>query len=318
MSEEIKPLFFEDLEEEKSTNKEGGKPSTSFENGGEGKDTFVSRERKPDEIINKNSNFIFFFGAGESGKSVILASMLYAMRKKFGVISPKIGTPNSKEARVLLETFFEDIGEGKLPERTDRDKVTRMDLVFNPNNKSQKVPPIDLTFLEASGENWNEIKRGGVLHKSLDTYLSSDIPLTFIITTGYSKAHEEDSFICQFLYMLEEKRYNLKRKTNVIMVVSKWDQSGSERIASAEELDNFMKERLPMTNNFLETYNLDKTYSTIGELYKEDGGDKERIRYLNLSSAERLSKWLYKSIAGKSLDYPGTMWEQLKWSIGLK
>lgn len=317
MSEEIKPLFFDDLED-KPTKEEPFKPSSSFKEKERDEDTFVSRERKPDEVINKNSNFIFFFGAGESGKSVILASMLYIMRKKLGVISPKIGTPNSKEARILLESFFEDIAAGKIPERTDRDKVTRMDLVFNPNNKSQKVPPIDLTFLEASGENWNEIRRGGTLHKSLDTYLSSDIPLTFIITTGYNKAHTEDSFISQFLYMLEEKRYNLKRKTNVIMVVSKWDQSGSERISSTEELDNFMKERLPMTNNFLETYNLDKTYSTIGELYKEEGADAERIRYLNLSSAERLSKWLYKSIAGKSLDYPGTMWEQLKWSIGLK
>lgn len=266
------------------------------------------------DIKNKNSNYVFFFGTAESGKSVILSSMLYTLRTKFGVIRPQKGTPNSREAMVLLSDFFENIRKGLLPARTVRDQVTRMDLVFEPNNKSQKVKPINLTFLEASGENHNEIRRGGNYHGSIAQYLKAEIPVTFILVTGYNAAHEEDNILNEFLYLLEHEGRNL-RNINLVLVISKWDKSGNQT-PSSEELDFFIKERLPMTYQFLETNGLAKTYYTVGQLEKANGEDK--IVSLNLDSAEILSKWLYKSVAGVGLDYEGGMWEQLKWSLGLK
>ena len=119
------------------------------------------------DIKNNDSNFVFFFGTAESGKSVILSSMLYYLSSQAGVLRPKLGTPNTKEAQVLLSDFFENIRLGILPNRTTRDQVTRLDLVFEPNNKSKKVHPINLTFLETSGENHNEIRRGGNYHSSI-------------------------------------------------------------------------------------------------------------------------------------------------------
>ncbi|MBS9768688.1 MAG: hypothetical protein KGV44_14290 [Flavobacteriaceae bacterium] len=315
IEEELKPLSFDDenssdLETETST-----RYSKTYSEIVQD-DEFVSKVRKTTGIVNQESNFIFSFGTASSGKSVILSSMLYAMQIEYGVLSPKIGTPNSKEAEVLLADFFDNMAQGVLPERTDRDKVTRMDLVFKPNNKSKKVTPADFTFLEASGENWNEIRRGGALHSSIDTYLSADVSLTFMLVTGYNSAHKEDSILKEFLFLLEKKRHHLKN-TNIILIVSKWDKSGSENVLSEEELENFIKERLPMTNNFLETYGLDKTYYTIGELYLDEQENKEKVRYLNLDSAKRLSKWLYKSVKGYDLEYEGTFWEQLKWSLGM-
>ena len=61
------------------------------------------------EKIEDNTNFIFYFGTAGSGKSVILSTMLYAMRTQFGVIEPKVGTPNSDEANILLSNFFAPI-----------------------------------------------------------------------------------------------------------------------------------------------------------------------------------------------------------------
>lgn len=271
----------------------------------------MSNSKKTEEIKNQDSNFIFFFGTAESGKSVILSSMLYALRTKFGVLRPKIGTRNSKEATVLLADFFENIRKGILPGRTSRDQVTRMDLVFEPNNKSKKVFPINLTFLETSGENHNEIRRGGDFHSSIDQYLRANIPLTFILVTSYTTAHQEDAILSEFLYRLEEKSKNLKA-TNVVLVISKWDKSGNQE-TSSEELEFFIKERLPMTNSLLDTYGLSRTYYTIGELQKVNG--EERIVELNLNTAEILSKWLYKSIAKIPVDYQGTFWENIKWSL---
>lgn len=299
----LKPLSFND---------DKLKP-ISFDTKIETKSAFVPlANATTNEIKNKDSNFVFFFGVGESGKSVILSSILYYLSSQAGVLRPKLGTPNSKEAQVLLSDFFENIRQGILPNRTTRDQVTRLDLIFEPNNKSKKVPPINLTFLETSGENHKDISKGGTYHSSIEAYLNANIPLTFIIVTSFDTAHLEDTLINEFIDELERKGKNLK-SINMILVVSKWDKSGRTDVSNEDELENFINERLPRTNNRINSYELNKTYFTIGNI--ENTGNGERITLLNLAPAEVLSKWLYESIVGYPLDYEGTFWEQLKFSI---
>jgi hypothetical protein len=303
--EEFKPLTFgfeEDIKEDSDINID----SISEE--------FVPiADPSTTEIKNKDSNFVFFFGVGESGKSVILSSMLYYLSAKAGVLKPSLGVPNSKEAQVLLYDFFENISKGILPNRTTRDQVTRLDLVFEPNNKSKKVPPINLTFLETSGENHKEISRGGSYHNSIDYYLNASIPLNFIIVTSYDKAHLEDALIDTFLNELIKKGKNLKM-INIILVISKWDKSGHTKVTNEEELENFITQRLPMTNNRINTYELSKTYFTIGKIEQTANGEK--ITVLDLTPAGILANWLYESIIGYPIDYEGTFWERIKFSFG--
>jgi hypothetical protein len=263
-------------------------------------------------IQNKDSNFVFFYGTSASGKSVILSAILYYMNSYAGVLRPKIGSPNSKEAHVLLADFFENIKKGILPNRTTRDQVTRLDFVFDPNNKSKKVPSINLSFLETAGENHNEISRGGKYLDGIEAYLNSDIPLNFIIVTSYDRAHNEDSKIVEFLDYLEKKGKNL-RNVNVLLVISKWDKSGNMGVENEQHLENFISERLSMTNNRIDTYNLSKTYFTIGNVQTQGG--TEKITLLNLESAEVIAKWLYYNIVGYELDFEGTLWEKIKFSF---
>ncbi|ANF51940.1 hypothetical protein A0O34_16100 [Chryseobacterium glaciei] len=309
-NEKLKPLLFENDNEIEI--EETLKP-LSFDFNKDTHDDYVPIAKTiSNDIKNKESNFVFFFGTAESGKSVILSSMLYYLRSYAGVLRPKLGTPNTKEANVLLSDFFENLRQGILPNRTTKDQVTRMDLVFEPNNKSKKVVPIDLTFLETSGENHNDIKRGGSYHSSIETFLNANIPLTFIIVTSYESAYKDDSLINEFLDELERKGKNLK-SVNAVLVISKWDKSGRMDVESGEELDNFILERLPMTSQRINTYGLSKTYYTVGSVQNSTG--EERINLLNLSTAEVLAKWLYRSIVGYDLDYEGTFWERLKFSF---
>ena len=302
-NEPLKPLSFDDNSELKPLSFETKNDSIN--------DDFVpiSNGNSP-AIKNKDSNFVFFFGAASSGKSVILATMLYYLRSQAGVIRPKIGTPNTAEAEILLYDFFENISKGILPDSTVKDKVTRLDLVFEPNNKSKKINPINLTFLETSGENHNEIKRGGNYHSSIEAYLTANLPLTFIIVTSYENAHKDDILINTFLNKLE--RYEKKLKSvNIILVISKWDKSGSTNIEDTIELENFISERLPMASSAIDTYGLAKTFYTVGELNEETN----RVTLLNLDRAQKLSEWLYESIVGYPLDYEGTLWERIKFSF---
>lgn len=304
-NDDLKPLSFED-------NNESLKPLSYDSKQGNTDDHVPISQGNSSEIKNKDSNFVFFFGTAESGKSVILSSMLYYLSSKAGVLRPRLGTPNTKEAQVLLSDFFENIRQGILPNRTTRDQVTRLDLVFEPNNKSKKITPVNLTFLETSGENHNEIRRGGSYHSSIDSYLNAKIPLTFIIVTSYESAHKDDNLINEFLDELERKEKNMK-SVNVILVVSKWDKSGRMDVANADELDSFVNDRLSRTSQRIDTYGFSKTYYTIGNIQSGKGGEK--ITMLNLSTAEVLSKWLYESITNYSLDYEGTFWERIKFSI---
>jgi hypothetical protein len=264
------------------------------------------------EIKNRDSNFVFFFGVSASGKSVILSSILYYLSSQAGVLSPKAGTPNSKEAQVLLADFFENISKGILPNRTTRDQVTRIDLNFEPNNKSKKVQPINLTFLETAGANHQDITKGNQYHSSIDSYLNAKIPLNIIIVTSYDSAHKEDSLIYEFLNRLVEKGIDSKF-VNILLVISKWDLSEKIGVSSEDELESFISERLPMTNNRINSYELSKTYFTIGKI--ETIGNLEKITILNLDSAEIIAKWLYESIVGYPLDYEGTFWERIKFSF---
>lgn len=305
-NEELKPLSFDNEEDTL-------KPLTFDTKNNNHSDDYVPLSKgTANDIKNKDSNFVFFFGTAESGKSVILSSMLYYLSSQAGVLRPKLGTPNTKDAQVLLSDFFENIRQGILPNRTTRDQVTRLDLVFEPNNKSKKVPPINLTFLETSGENHNEIRRGGSYHSSIETYLNANIPLTFIIVTSYDAAHKDDTLINEFLDELERKGKNLK-SVNVILIVSKWDKSGRMDVANEDELNSFINERLSRTSQRIDTYGLNKTYYTIGNIQNNNGAEK--ITLLSLSTAEVLSKWLYESIIGFPLDYEGTFWERIKFSF---
>lgn len=256
----------------------------------------------------QDSNFVFFFGTAESGKSVILSSMLYYLSSQAGVLRPKLDTPNSKEAEVLLFDFLDNIRKGVLPNRTTRDRVTRIDLIFEPNNKSKKVPPIKLTFLETSGENHYEIRRGGNYHSSIDEYLNANIPLNFILVTDYDTAHNDDALMMSFLNELERKGKSLK-SVNAILVVSKWDKSGSMGVSRVEQLDNFIRDRMPMTSQRMDTYGLNKSFYTIGHIEKNSIGE-ERLTKLNLQTAKVLSEWLYRSIVGVDINYEGTFWER--------
>lgn len=98
-NEELKPLSFD--------NDENTLKPLSFETNNNHTDDYVPLSKGTStELKNKDSNFVFFFGTAESGKSVILSSMLYYLSSQAGVLRPKLGTPNTREAQVLLSDFF--------------------------------------------------------------------------------------------------------------------------------------------------------------------------------------------------------------------
>lgn len=303
-NDELKPLSLDDSE--------NLKPLSIDSNEDSHRTSVPISKTVTNQIKNRDSNFVFFFGNPQSGKSVILSSILYHLSSQAGVLRPIIGTPNLHEVQTILYDFYENIRQGFLPERTTVGKVLEIDLVFEPNNKSKKVPPINLTFLETSGEDLRAIRRGGNFQSHISKYLSSNVPLTFIVVTSYDTADQDDTLINEFLDELERKEKNL-RPVNIILVISKWDLSGRMDVDSPEELDNFIVNNLRRTSQRFDANELSKTFYTIGNVESRDG--KQKITLLNLDTAAVLSNWLYESITGYPLNYEGTFWERIKFSF---
>ena len=271
-----------------------------------------------DDIGNKESNFVFYFGVSGSGKTVILAAMLYYFGTQAGTLGAKLDSLNTKEASVLLHELYKCLENGVFPDRTTVHDITRLDLVFRPNNKSKKVTPINLTFLETAGSNHLAITKGGAYHSSIVRYLRANIPLHVIIITSCETAANDDVLIDEFFRILEENGKDLT-SLNVILVISQWDKYTLRKSTGSnkKDTDEFIKNNLHLTNQLINTYQLSKTCFTIGNVIKitTAGKEKEKIDPVNLTSAEVLAKWLYKSIVGISLDYEGTFWERIKFSI---
>lgn len=299
----LKPLFEE--------NNEGGINPLNNTSGNYNEESVPVIENIEEDIQNKDSDFILFFGSAYSGKSVILASLLYYLKTKEGVLEINPKRVHTAEERRLISDFLDKLRIGELPERTTLDKVTQLDFIFKPNNKSKKVRPLNLSFLETAGDNNYQIRRGGSFHISIDSYLDSNISLTIILVTSYENASKEDTFIDEFLNTLKEKT-NLKA-LKIILVISKWDMSSKMKVLNENELETFVKKNLPITHSAINTYGMAKTYYTIGEVSEIDG--RKRITKLNLYTAEKLSKWIYKSIVRFPLDYEGTFWERIKFSL---
>lgn len=258
-----------------------------------------------------DSNFVFFFGKPSIGKSVILASMMYYMNARAGSLRPRRDSPNSKEAEVLFFDMLDDIRRGRLPRRSTQMQVTQLNFVFEPNNTSKKVVPINLTFLEISGEDLQKVRRAGSFDRKIDEYLNAEIPINFILVTDYENIDDDDSLMISFLNEIEKKSRRFKM-VNAILLVSKWDKSGDTGVPDEEYLNNFIAEHMPMTNTQIDNYQLFKSYYTIGRIReKKDDEGNELIERLNLATAKMLTEWLYKGITKVDLNYEGTFWERI-------
>ncbi len=265
-----------------------------------------------EEGLNTDTNYVFFFGTAMAGKSVILSSMLYYMSTQIGILKPQYGSRNSEEAEVLLDTFFEGMGRGQLPDRTTRGEVTKLDLLLEPNNKSKKVRPINLTFLETSGENHAEILYGRNYVVAIEDFLKRKLNMSFVVVVAYDEAEEQDRYIDAFFNTLQRHKRELKNQ-HLIVLISKWDKSGSSA-PTEEELEEFVSSRLRRTWQRIETDGLSLSYYSIGSVRRNERGI-DVIERLNPRSASILTNWLYEGIVGYPLDYEGTFWERIKFNL---
>jgi len=279
-------------------------------------DSFGTREKvltakeQYENLTNRNTNFIFFFGKPAAGKSHMMASLIHYM-KTCDLGDLIVSKNNRRDAHILVQDMFESIHTGTHLNRTASqvggvEPPTEIDLIFRP--KDNRLPVMKFTFLEMSGENLELVQvrssnlQSGKLPDTIETYLNCpNLKLSFFLLASHEDAARDGQVIDSFLDYLVQKDDKFDRY-KYLLAITKWDTYRGEYRNSVEEfVDRFMPhiyQRLIKEGaiNALINYSLG-TFQQV----QANGHLTDLLVKADVARAAVLTEWMYHNITGKSL-----------------
>lgn len=273
-------------------------------------------------IEDKDTNYIFLFGKGGTGKSYITASLIYYL-KTSGLGDLLVKDTTSDIAKLLEQDLYNEFFTGKIINRTNRlEPPYEIDLVFTP--KDRKLPKMNITFLEISGENLSKVKiakndpHSGKLPDNIDIFfMCKNIKLIFFLVADHATALEDSLLIDRFLNVVLNKNENFDN-ANYLLAITKWDTYNGKHKKNVED---FTKEFMPNIHNRFINHTEGKaiTHYSIGKILRsvDKGVVTEQIQEKNPKRAEEVANWLYRTITKRSLIPEPTAWEKLKNLFGI-
>jgi len=290
-------------------------------------------------LKNRDTTFVFLYGASQAGKTSFLISLLHHLRAdRNGRFAPRNIEENKDFhifLRKILSIFFD---ERVLPKPTHSDKIYELDFEYEPN--SPKIPA-KFTFLDMQGERLEKVhlKEGnpGRLPDNIDKYFEiAGIKMCFIImipcdagryydhidTNQYRTDVEAklkdtgdkketwtsiDSNCLDFLDYVRSKDASFDN-SHILFLVSQWDKYKGRH---KDDHFEFMKERLPFT--FARLDNKGSTIGTysVGEVRtkkKNDGTLVEFLETINYNSPKKVKDWLYNVVTGHAINESNEPW----------
>lgn len=261
-------------------------------------------------IIDKDTHYIFFFGKIASGKTAIITYLInYILEENEGnlVLADLNENPYTN---VLLENFT----SGTLTKRTDpMEDPIHIDLRYEP--RDERKPKKFFTILEIAGEDLEELgnrdneKGVGSLPKGIQAYFeAAGISITFILCTPYNKANQDVALLSQFIQHVERNRSKLK-KYNYVLLSTKWDKNMSRKSIEDFATDNqlqFVIDQIKHKSPLIMGY-------SIGEVNEADN----IVTNVSKKYPKELWHWLYEDMTGVELvdEYippKPSLWQQLK------
>ncbi len=295
-NDESKAEYLYDHEPPKSTTY---RPVNSFG----GSHPAAAQIKTSEELLEKNTQYIFVFGYNGSGKSTILAALNLYLQKQYNTIENHENPNGIREINRLVRK----VRRGKFPDQTPAGTLLEYDVSVVVDEKNT----INLTFLEMAGE---DLRGVSIMNEDRDLpdfikpYLTTpDLPISFVLVADYDQIINpiaddayQDDLMQNFLDML----VHLDTDThNVALVISKYDQ---QKVREGETLQRVMEEEMFRTYNKL----LDESRIPNGKVFPFSigavGEDPESgeavIDELNLDDCKKILTWL---ISGFDVKHTG-------------
>ncbi|MCI4666530.1 MAG: hypothetical protein MRZ79_00110 [Bacteroidia bacterium] len=253
----------------------------------------VSNIRTKEEIMAKNTNYVFIFGYTGAGKSTVLTAVNMYMRQHYRVILNQ--GENQKGIR-LIHQMMRDIEDGQFPQPTSIGQITEYDTAFMMDGED-----VNLTFLEMAGEDLKKVdvdtgEEG--LPESVRNYLNCEgISISFLIVADYERvvSRKEDKLILQFLSHLYNEGVDMSR---VGVILSKFDRGRTDM-----NVEEVIRTYLPQVDKWLTSGDIEQPRVFPFSIGDVDSlvGRKDEIKDIDLEDCAELVPWVHQV-----LSLPGT------------
>lgn len=290
----------------------------------------VTDESRFKELQERNTNFIFVYGASEAGKSCFLVSLLNHMTKstEFELVPQNLENPHINHSNAIAEEMIEafSVGIPPLPTEVADFPVYEIEYVLTPNSPPRI--PAKFTFLEMSGEIFENVyvKKTSVrsLHNNIDVFLKCPgLQISFIVLVPNDAGEGDftwakiDGRTLSFLNYIEEYQPNFD-VSNILMLVTKWDKYKGPYKDSEEFIKNNMERtyaRLYNKGSIVSEYSIGKVV-TVDVSEQAEGYDnipanvrklippgRKETDYIlpnkiNRHYPEIVKNWIYTAVTG--------------------
>lgn len=256
----------------------------------------LNEPRTHEEILAKNTHYVFIFGYTGAGKSTVLTAINMYMRQHYRVI---LNQGSNQDGIRLMHQMMRDVEQGQFPQPTSIGQITEYDTAFRMNGED-----VNLTFLEMAGEDLKKVdvdtgEEG--LPESVKAYLSCPgISISFLLVADFDRvvARQEDKLILQFLSFLYNEGIDLSR---VGVILSKFDRGRTDM-----DVEEVIRTYLPQVDKWLTSGDIAQPRVfpfSIGDI--ENYQDrKDEISTIDLEDCAEIVPWVHNV-----LSLPGGEWE---------
>lgn len=272
------------------------------------------RPKTHEEILAKNTNYVFIFGYTGSGKSTVLTAINMYMRQHYRVILNQL---ENREGIRLIHKMMRDLEEGDFPQPTSVGKITEYDTAFTIDGED-----VNITFLEMAGE---DLKKVDVddgddgLDEHVKAYLTCPgISISFLLVADYERVvkRKEDKLILQFLSYLYNENIDMSR---VGVILSKFDRDKTDK-----NIEEVIKSYLPQVDKWLTSGDIAQPRVfpfSVGSVQSVHG-KKDAITDLDLDDCGAIVPWVHEVLSlaepvqQANTQSKGGVGEQLKKFLG--
>jgi hypothetical protein len=299
-------------------------PAETSQTGEEQDEQTLDRQLTREELLKfmenlKKNHFVFMWGMPASGKTVVLASLLYAMqcpghRGTFTILGTERAS-DFHDGYLLAEELMGGLQGKEFPGRT---KVNRRAFEIHGTYQLPPERKWDIVFLEMSGEDVamrltdTYLEHSGSLPVRIENYLQDKSRLVFLFTVPWNRTEYDDRHLAGFLSALFEKdgkNGRLQQSDRIMLLITQWDSCPDRHDTDIRE---FVRVHLPRSYQLLQNVpNVVLQPFSIGEVVQFQNA-APIIREVDVTRGQNLFKRILESLTGESLDSSSKSW----WKFG--
>lgn len=265
-------------------------------------------------------------GFPQAGKSMLLSSLFrYAVRGQdthFNVnLENQFPFNNGRRAADTMINYFE---KGKIYSATRKGTLDLVGLRINPTY--DKLPTLDLAFLDLAGEDIEGIKSSnkGDFTAKINAVFNGlqvdDSPIIFVLITPFDppsknnfsieEAHQhEDTLHFDFLNYLKQDQPTIFNNSKFFIIVSQWDKNTNAGLT----VEKYIQKYRPAIHNSVKNSDVSWGEYTVGKLLTtkdESGNTFQELVKINSEYPARFWRRLYNVCTNKDLEKK-SFWEKL-------